>query len=132
MIIGGWCVDRLRLPSFLDTIPLRFRPVVSAGSGGGGGFIGFRGVGEGVAQAGGVAVPGEHPDQVVAADLAGGQGARHAEHVAPVGADAIQADRVLGDLLERAVVSGGVDPPQPSKQTSPHYRLQFSRPSTEL
>ena len=70
-------------------------------------------VGERVAQTGGAAVAGEHADQVVAADLAEGQGAGHAQHVVPVGADAFQADGVAGDGLERAVVGGGVDPPQP-------------------
>ncbi len=67
---------------------------------------------ERVAEPGGASVARQHADEVVAADLAGGQGPGHAQHVVPVCADAVEADGVAGGFLEGPVVGGGVGAPQ--------------------
>src|SRR5450755_3145432 len=63
------------------------------------------------AETGRPSVAGDHPDQVIRADLAGDQRAGDPEHVRPVPADPIEPHTVSGELIQRAVAGGYVDPP---------------------
>jgi hypothetical protein len=65
-------------------------------------------LGQGLAEWGGMPVAGQHPQQVVGADLVGDQGADHPQHVRPVGHDPVEVDLVAGDRVQRPVVAGGL------------------------
>jgi hypothetical protein len=68
-------------------------------------------VGDRVAERGGAAVAGQHPDHVVRAHGAGVDGADDPKDVLPVPFDPGEVDPAAGRVLEGAVIGGAVDAP---------------------
>jgi len=71
-----------------------------------------------LAEAGGVAVTGDHARDLVRGDLTGVHRHRNPAHVLPVLPDLVEVDAPARGLVQGSVVGGGVDPPQPGRFAS--------------
>ena len=70
-------------------------------------------LGKGLSQTGGVAIPAQHPHEVVGPYRPCGERPGYPEHVGPALHDPGEVHPVTGERVEGAVVGAGVGPPEP-------------------